>query len=313
LRDPHPVGLTDEVTCRYVPKPTNATSPKFDCRLDSGDVIKVKYDTLEIQAETAGTRLLAALGMGTDHVSIVRRVRCLGCPASPFQTRRTFEYFFATGLLDWWLDPDRPRDFQWAGVERRIEGRAFEIGTFEGWQFGELDLVDPAKGGASRAEIDTLRLIAVILGHWDNKLDNQRLMCLGEEDNEGSAKPCASPLLVVHDVGSTFGTRRVDLPTWSAERVWTDPATCQLSLDHHFYGRGTFVPVRITEAGRLLAAKKLRQLSEAQLVALFQGARFPDPATGAIPGADPAPWARALLDKISQVADRAPCPPTTNN
>jgi hypothetical protein len=31
------------VDCRYVPKPIKATTPKFDCELPNGDVIKVKY------------------------------------------------------------------------------------------------------------------------------------------------------------------------------------------------------------------------------------------------------------------------------
>jgi hypothetical protein len=40
-----------------------------------------------------------------------------------------------------------------------------------------LPLVDPAKGGATRAELDALRLTAILLGHWDNKASNQRLVC----------------------------------------------------------------------------------------------------------------------------------------
>ena len=304
-----PFAVDDEVTCQYVPKRTSATSPKFDCRLANGHVIKVKYDTLEIQAETAATRLLSALGFAADQVSIVRRVRCLGCPASPFRTRRAFEHFFASPILDWWLDPERPRDFDWVAVERRIDGRPFEIGEFGGWQFGELALIDEKQGGASRAEVDALRLMAVFLGHWDNKLDNQRLVCLGEPDDESSAAPCARPLLVVHDLGSSFGSRRVNLANWIAERIWAHEPSCLVSMDRMHYGRGTFVPVHISEEGRLRLGGALQRLSEGQIRDLFAAARFPDPQSGATPGADPTPWVRAFQDKVRQIIDRPPCAP----
>lgn len=304
--DPAPFGIEDDVRCQYVPKRTTATSPKFDCRLDSGEVIKVKYNTLEIQAEVAGTRLFAALGFGADRLSIVRRLRCLGCPPSPFRTRRIFEYFFADRLLDWSLDPARPRDFDWVAIERKMPGRAFEIDGFEGWQYGELEQIDPERGGASRAEVDGLRLLTILVGHWDNKLDNQRVICR-EQDDKASAAPCAEPLLMVHDLGSTFGARRLDLRAWREQVVWNDAATCEVSLDTHYYGRGTFVPVRISERGRLWTARRLGELSRPQIAALFTGARFPDPATGAIPS-DPTPWVDAFLDKVRQIADRPPCP-----
>src|SRR5690242_14478085 len=42
-RDPHPLDPLQPVECEYVPKSTKATTPKFDCRLSDGQVIKVKY------------------------------------------------------------------------------------------------------------------------------------------------------------------------------------------------------------------------------------------------------------------------------
>jgi hypothetical protein len=61
--DPNPLDPGRVVDCRYVPKPIKATTPKFDCELPNGDVIKVKYGrTPERPGEAAATRLLAALG-----------------------------------------------------------------------------------------------------------------------------------------------------------------------------------------------------------------------------------------------------------
>ena len=283
--DSKPLGLDGRlVECRYLPKPTNATSPKFDCELPGGEVVKVKYDTLEIQAELAATRLLAGLGFGADHISLVPRLRCYGCPARPFQTRRTFEYFFAGTVLDWLSDPNTFHEFEWVAVERRLHGRPFELEGFSGWHFNEIDQVDPEKGGASGNEIDAFRLVALLLGHWDNKLDNQRIVC--REDASRNA-------------GATFGERRVDLPSWRAQKIWADGPGCTGS---------EFFPAEITEAGRQFTVARLRQISVTQLTALFTGARFPDPRTGVVPATDVSPWVQAFRDKVSEIADRPPCP-----
>src|SRR5439155_6745699 len=80
--DPH---LT---TCTLIPSEPTGTTPKFDCRLDNGEKIKVKYGwTREIPAELAATRLLRALGFGADRMSKVDVVRCYGCVVDPFHVR----------------------------------------------------------------------------------------------------------------------------------------------------------------------------------------------------------------------------------
>ena len=61
-------------------------------------------------------------------------------------------------------------------------------------------------GGAPRAHVDALRLLAVFLAHWDNKAENQRLVCLSPTWTKG--KPCPQPFLMLQDLGSDV---------WSAE------------------------------------------------------------------------------------------------
>ena len=292
------------VECTYAPKATKATSPKFDCELPGGEVVKVKYETLEIQAEVAATRLLAGLGFGVDHVTLVERLRCHGCPADPFRTRRALEYFSIGFLLDRSRDPSATRDFEWVAVERRIPGRAFEIGNFTGWHVNELHQVDPRRGGATREEVDALRLMVLLLGHWDNKLDNQRLVCREDPGGEESDRPCRDPLLVIHDLGATFGNRRVDLATWQDQQIWSGRAGCE---------GGAFVPTEISEAGRQFTVQRLQQVSADQLTTLFRSARFPDAVTGEVPAADVSPWVQTFLSKVREIADHDPCPeaPTT--
>jgi hypothetical protein len=299
--EPELPGIDDTVVCHYVPKPTSAMSPKFDCRLQSGEVVKVKYDTLEIQAETAATRLMRALGLAADEVSIVRRVRCHSCPPFPFHARRLFELFHAGPVLDRIVPERIARDFEWVSIERKFPARAFEIGELEGWHWGELSSVRRDLGGASLAELDALRLFAVLIGHWDNKLDNQRLICL-EDDGKDSAEACERPALMIHDVGGTFGTKRVDLASWQAQPIWADGQSCRVSMDDMPLGPGTFVPVEIGEPGRRLLASKLTAFSKARMIDQFAGARFPDPRGGDT--GDVTPWVRTLQAKIGEIDSR---------
>jgi len=86
--------------------------------LPGGETIKVKYGrTPERQGEVAATRLLAALGFGADHVTMLPRIKCLGCPPFPFQVRRLAEAFFAEGLLERMINPQSAVEFTWVSAE----------------------------------------------------------------------------------------------------------------------------------------------------------------------------------------------------
>jgi len=305
--DPHPFAPDDPITCRYLSETTSGTSPKFSCELENGDVVKVKYGASpEIPAEVAATRMLAALGFGADHVSRVARVHCMGCPASPYRMRRTFEHLFLAFAFDWWLDYSEARPFTAVSVERKLEGRAFEIEPHTGWSFAELASVGAPHGGATRAEIDALRLVAVLLGHWDNKPDNQRLVCLdGSPRDPASAAPCGRPLLVLHDVGSTFGARSGGYEGWKAAPIWIDRPTCTVGMTTLPYGGATFKPVSITEAGRQLLAGKLLQLSSRQVRDLFAGAGYGAGRDSGEPGV--AALVETFLAKVRDISAGAPC------
>ena len=306
--DPDPIDPSAAVECRYVPKPVSATTAKFDCRLPDGDIVKVKYGwTPEKSGEVATTRLLAALGFGADHVTLVPRLRCLGCPPFPFEMRRIAEAFFAAPLLDWVIPDNYSREFTWVSVERKMAGRVIEVDPHEGWDWRELPTVDAANGGATRAELDALRLMAVFLSHWDNKATNQRLVCEEGEGGDDPTAQCRTPLLMLQDVGATFGPGKVKHDEWAASPIWADPVTCVVSLETMPYHGGNFTRTEISNAGRLLLAGKLAHLSEAQIRALFQSARFPDPASGDVTG-DVDAWVRTFQDKVRQIADRRGCP-----
>lgn len=74
----------ETVTCDYVDKKLDGHSPKFNCSITREDEVKVKFgaENGEAFGEVAATRLLWALGFGSDRMYPVR-VICRGCPAKP--------------------------------------------------------------------------------------------------------------------------------------------------------------------------------------------------------------------------------------
>jgi hypothetical protein len=284
--------------CKYKPGEISGTTPKFDCELPNGEKVKVKYGwTKEIPSETATTRLLHAMGFGADRVSRVEKVRCYGCPFQPFHNRSLMEMLGLAEYFDSRIDYTNYRDFTHVSVERNFEGESIEVGKSRGWAFHELKHVDAARGGATRAEIDALRLMAMFLHHWDNKESNQRLICAGSKTAD-----CRHPLAMIQDVGSDFGPKKADLENWSSKPVWFgDAADCLISMRDMPYNGGTFEDVIITEEGRRLLGDRLRQLSTSQIEALFRSAGFHDVSQ----------WTSAFEEKVRQIAERPPCPRMT--
>jgi hypothetical protein len=298
-----------ELQCRFTLDPVGGTTSKFYCELPDGEHVKVKYGSAnpELPAEVAASRLLATLGFPADRMFIVRGVSCAGCPRFPFQALRCYQNVgWETGCFTGGIDPTETVTFTLAVVERRLEGRVVESFEDEGWAWFELDRLDPGRGGSSRTQVDAFRLMARFLAHWDNKSQNQRLICPpSQERSDGS---CASPLAIMQDLGATFGPLKIDLHNWRRDRIWKDAATCTISMAHMPWGGGTFPEIRISEDGRQMLAELLGQLSIAQLRGLFDGARVTshDQVTAAGRSADA--WISTFLDKVDQITSAGPCP-----
>jgi hypothetical protein len=300
--DPSGLLTADIVRCRYLDGAARGTTPKFDCVLPNGDVVKVKYgSTGEIPAEFAASRLLTALGFGADRTFLVRRLRCYGCVPMPFHATWVLQRIGAREWVPPTAGDDSYSDFSGVAVERRFD--AFEIpneeGREDGWGWFELDAIDRARG-ANRAERDALRLIALLLAHWDNKASNQRLVCL--DRGAASDGTCARPFAYVHDLGATFGPNKVDLDGWRRAPVWADAARCTTSMHGFPYDGGTFPDAVISEDGRQMAARLLSTLRDDRVRALFASARFPG---------DAAAWARTFHEKARAIAGAGPCPDAT--
>lgn len=284
------------VTCEYVKKKLTGGSPKFACKIPPDDELKVKFgpDNGEVYGEVAASRLYWALGFGADRMYPVRVV-CKGCPPTLVGT-----------------------DF--ATIERKTAGREIESDVETGWAWYELDLVDPDKGGATRAERDALKLLAVFMQHTDSKPRNQRLLCLDPENGGGAekatnGKPCEETFMLVQDLGLSFGqasmfnghrTASVSLPNWVATPIWKDSDRCVANMRKSM--TGTLKDPIISEEGRKFLAGLLTQLTDQQLRDLFEVARFARrPADPDHPATTIDQWVQAFKEKRTQIVDHV-CP-----
>jgi hypothetical protein len=291
----------ETVTCDYVKERLGGNTPKFSCSITPEDTVKVRYarGNGEIYAGVATTRLLWALGFGADALYPVH-VLCRGCPAE----------FAAEGKTE----PGAIR-FDVAAIERKMPGHELVApGVGEGWAWPELDLVDQRAGGAPLAHRDALKLLAVLLQHTDSKRVQQRLMCL-DAKLEGSGAGCREPLMMVHDVGLTFGRANrwnrnqlgsVNLERWANTALWRDGKHCIANLSPS--QTGTLAHPLISEAGRKFLGDLLTQLSDDQLRDLFEVARFADRfLPGDTSGSPVSAWVDAFKHKRDEVTG-ATCP-----
>lgn len=256
------------VTCELAPDPEpSGRTPKFDCTLAPGDVAKVKYgvDNGEVYGEVAGTRLFWALGFGADRQYPVK-VTCRGCSADPWHDRTPV--------------PGGVQTFDLAIIERDPAGTTIEVkGAEEGWAWWELLRIDERAGGAPRAHVDALRLLAAFVQHSDNKDEQQRLACLPggvQKDVQGN-ETCTRPFLYTVDLGATFSRadlrnkNKFELREWASVPVWADAERCVARLKRSL--TGSFGNPLISEAGRAFLAERISQLSDRQIRDLFTAAR----------------------------------------
>jgi hypothetical protein len=329
LRNPKGPGsfaAEDPLVCKFHLDESTGSTPKFKCVFAGGEVLKVKYGrNPEVHTEVAASRLLEALGAGADRVYLVDTLRCFGCPEDPdalirclsspfedFKRRCAAEFGRSTpeGDVRVTIDYSRFVDFAPVAIERRMEGETIE-GT-EGWGWDELDTA-ASRSGSTRAERDALRLVAVLLNNWDNRRDNQRLVCL--PGGLGKDGRCTRPFAYMHDVGGTFGSvegrkaeRKLDVEGWSQVPVWKDEKACVVEVDSPPFHGATFGEATISESARVFLLRRLRRIPESGIRDLFEGAGLADYESGSPASRDVGNWVRAFQGKVRQIADRAPCP-----
>jgi len=279
--------------CRFLPDSPSGTTPKFTCLLPSGERVKVKYGRHpEIHAEVAATRLLRMLGYPADTVMMVPRLRCDGCPRYPFSGSFVLSNAVTRHLIAHGGEPAGYTDFEWVSVERKFPAVPIETGSSKGWHWWEIDRV------RRDADTDALKLLATFLAHWDNKSENQRLVCLDEDPQPA----CRRPLALIQDLGATFGPMKTNLAQWRDLPVWHDRTTCTVSMRGLPYHGASFPDAVISEAGRAQLAAQLTALGADDIRALFAYARFPEYQSGTDDRKDLDAWTAAFRHRADQIA-----------
>src|SRR6185436_19154390 len=149
------------------PKPLTGLTDKFLCKREDGRVLRVKYNEgerfKETYGEVLGTRLFRALGFYADKVLPVR-VICRNCPKHPWKyvrKKKSERYLDADGMITH-LPPEAEvgtYTFDPATIDEPQDVAVIERKKNQGWSWRSLAKVDPAAGGATRAEIDALELL----------------------------------------------------------------------------------------------------------------------------------------------------------
>ena len=288
-------------TCRFLATEPSGTTAKFDCVFEGGETVKVKYGrNSEIHGEAAATRLLRLLGYAADTVTIIPRLRCYGCPRYPFFVERLRARF---DLLLQPLDASGGyTDFEWVAVEQKFTAQAIETPTRKGWHWWELD-----RSQAPRADLDAFRLTAMFLALWDNKGENQRLVCLDDPPPLVTGA-CARPLAMIQDLGASFGPLKVNLARWRDLPVWHDRTACLVSMRALPFEGATFEDAIISEAGRLQFLKRVATITDTDIDRLFADARFPQFQVGTDEERDLKAWRSAFRSRVDQIAHAGPCP-----
>jgi hypothetical protein len=259
-----------QLTCTFFfpDKPLTGATPKFECDKGKNDVVKVKYGEKngEVYAEVAASRLLWSLGFAAD-VMYPSRVTCRNCPADPF----------AASSVDWQRgSPSAVSTVVYdPAVIEREGGSKVEVPGYEGWAWPELDKISAKGTGATRAQLDALKLLAVFIQHSDSKPGQQEIVCeegRARKDAKGN-ETCASPWLVVKDLGGSFGkatklnTSKMNLSDWASAVIWNDPRKCVGNLPRSL--TGSLEDPVISEAGRQFLSRRLAMLSDKQIHDLF--------------------------------------------
>jgi hypothetical protein len=225
------------------------------------------------------------------------RVICRGCPTS----RRGVPVAGSNQVV-----------YEFASIERKRPGKELEIGGVSGWAWSEIDIVDERASGATRAQRDALKLLAVMLQHTDTKPQQQRLLCRDPSARSRDNGTCDAPFLMINDLGLTFGHANLfnrnalgsaNFEQWVEAPVWRSGEPCVGYSPKSW--TGTLKHPVISEEGRRFLADLLSQPSDKQLRDLFEVARFED-RTGKRPVAVNE-WVEVFKRKRSEIVNRT-CP-----
>ena len=298
-------GLAKPVNCVANKKliEGSGTTPKFYCSVpglvdEDGDLIRYKVKPHfkgqtrekrngEVYGEFLSSRFSKALGFFADD-EWVADVTCPDCEES--MTRDFQGASFA---------PFQPA----AGIELPL-GKGIDVNCNHkdsGPLAGSLQKL--LANGASRAEIDALKLWLAFIDHRDTKTDNQKFTCLDSKKNADGTRTCkeGQAVFYVSDMGSTFGySSSSEKKARLAE--WKDSDPIRVKSGHCAATAKSVGDESISEAGRQLLANGLQRLLDAEerdrtITRVFRASRNQER------DQPPEAWAREFVRKAKTIIE----------
>jgi hypothetical protein len=250
----HDITL-DHIKIKYLSPPSPNQDPRFN----------------EVFTEVAANRIMWLLGFPFDRVYPVGSVSCVGCGKDPFRNRlQTNKASLG----------DSPVVFNVASVSRGAPWKRIEADGDATWSWILTNrfYADGEWTHQQKVEYDAYRLALGLIHFFDCPDKQNRLVCANWQTvGSGQPKVCEHPLILVHDLGSTFGTAksvsfmgtnpRGRFSAWRGQTVFRNLQNCELRAS--FGG-----DPRVLKEAQDLMVQRLAVLDAATVNSIFRIARF---------------------------------------
>jgi hypothetical protein len=186
----------------------------------------------EVFTSVASARFLWVLGFPADHEYPAGAAACVGCSNDPFGDKLAVNNASVK---------DAPVTFKVVNVERELDWNEIGDGDDSTWSWNDAaKFYSQGWTREQKVQYDAYRL-ALGLIHYHNALPQQNRVDCAEwlkNDSKGN-KTCQSPVIYVHDLGSTFGKKRSALDlfgtnprgnfkAWEPQTVFVNASNCEL-------------------------------------------------------------------------------------
>lgn len=226
----------------------------------------------EVFTAVAASRFMWVLGFPADHEYSAGAANCIGCGDDPFGNKLSDN---KASLKD------QPAVFKVVNAERELPWDEIGVGDDSTWSWDDAAKFysNGSWNHQQRVDYDAYRL-ALGLIHYHNALPQQNRVDCAEwaEGTPKGQKLCKTPVIYVHDLGSTFGKKRSGIDVfgtnprgnfnaWEPQTVFVNSGNCEL--------RATLLgDKQVLKEAQDLMAKRVTRLDRDTVKSIFRVARF---------------------------------------